>query len=674
MRWSKSLDFEFLPPITPPTYASSAILLVVTEYDENNPTNWRKPQSMTLLGLVMATTWVVDSNCFIHMGSMAQDNLIEDLRKSIPEGIFVTPGVHNEVRTVRFQRWKNKPNLLEKMKPILTTIAVDDNQIKGLASQIGERAAPQDVDLSLMVLANKLSREGRDVTLVTDDFKMTTTSQKVNLGFNTCPPSTFLQRLAETGPNACKSRFRSLSRRTRAAEMRYAISRVNEYDIQAKLTWMVDSLIDNKPQSKAAEPVQEKSSEQKLIRSLRKFLLGGKPKQSHMNTLGDLPNICQPVSELDGYLDEISKSESVIVEEKYSEGIEKISSVLERVGLGLAPLDEEMAEMAHRAMAGHLYRMESCLSMLAKMNGNLMDARLHLSRALHYATLVDDVDAEMLATNQLGLLALVRNKWDRAAQLFETADRQAQATKNSRLTYIVCAGMARFMNGDESHASKHLSSAQSIVGEDVDKAANDLFLLGKTLLAMDESGLAIEVLDEAIECAIEGQNNSLTESLAEYLVLANNALTESESKQYDGLRKYLDDINTIESASSTEFDKTISEIEEQAEAMSKTIDSSEEWVNAEDIFDDSASFNVLRQVSIDTNETLIIGQHSALGVIAFWLANADYQVSAGQKITIIDTKVKVAEPPEELRTEHNISALVAVKDSNKISFSANIEL
>ena len=629
---------------------------------------------MGLLGLGMATTWVVDSNCFIHMGSMAQDNLIEDLRKSIPEGIFVTPGVHKEVRTVRFQRWKNKPNLLEKMKPILTTIAVDDDQIKGLASQIGERAAPQDVDLSLMVLASKLSREGRDVTLVTDDFKMTTTSQKVNLGFNTCPPSTFLQRLAETGPNACKSRFRSLSRRTRAAEMRYAISRVNEYDIQAKLTWMVDSLIDNKPQSKAAEPVQEKSSEQKLIRSLRKFLLGGKPKQSHMNTLGDLPNICQPVSELDGYLDEISKSESVIVEEKYSEGIEKISSVLERVGLGLAPLDEEMAEMAHRAMAGHLYRMESCLSMLAKMNGNLMDARLHLSRALHYATLVDDVDAEMLATNQLGLLALVRNKWDRAAQLFETADRQAQATKNSRLTYIVCAGMARFMNGDESHASKHLSSAQSIVGEDVDKAANDLFLLGKTLLAMDESGLAIEVLDEAIECAIEGQNNSLTESLAEYLVLANNALTEIESKQYDGLRKYLDDINTIESTSSTEFDKTISEIEEQAEAMSMTIDTSEEWVNAEDIFDDSASFNVLRQVSIDANETLIIGQHSALGVIAFWLPDGEYRVSAGQQITIIDTKVKVAEPLEDLRKEHNISALIAVKDSDKISFSANIEL
>ena len=95
---------------------------------------------MSLPGSDMATTWVVDSNCFIHMGSMAQDGLVEDLSKTIPEGIFVTPGVHKEVRTVRFQRWKNKPNLLEKMKPILTTIGVEDSQIRGLANQIGRES------------------------------------------------------------------------------------------------------------------------------------------------------------------------------------------------------------------------------------------------------------------------------------------------------------------------------------------------------------------------------------------------------------------------------------------------------------------------------------------------------------------------------------------------------
>ena len=629
---------------------------------------------MTLPGSDMATTWVVDSNCFIHMGSMAQDGLVEDLSKTIPEGIFVTPGVHKEVKTVRFQRWKNKPNLLDKMKPILTTIGVEDSQIRGLANQIGEKAAPQDVDLSLMVLASKLAREGRSVTLVTDDFKMTTTSKKANLGFETCPPSTFLQRLSESGPKACKSRFRSLSRRTRAAEMRYAISRVNEYDIQAKLTWMVDTLIEGKPRAMPEETVPESASEQKLIRALRKFLLGGEPKKTHLNKLASLPKICSPVTELDQYLEAISTTNSVIVEEEYMRGIEKLSSVLERVGLGLAPLDEAMAEIAHRAISGHIYRMETCLATLARMNGEMMSARLHLSRALHHATLVDDVESEMLATNQLGLLALTRNRWPRAAELFETADRQAQATKSPNLLYVVCAGMARYLSEDESLAEKHLSSAQLLVAGNQLNAAKTFLLLGKTLMALDEVGLAIEVLDEGMECAIEANDSGITEKLAEYLVLANNALTEDDAKQYQGLRKYLDDINSVDADISDQFEEKISEIEQQVETMSKPIQAPEGWVDADIVFSKSTSFTVLRQVITEQNETLIIGQHSGLGVIGFWLPDGDFQVSAGQNITIADTKVQVASAPDELKLAHNVTGLIAIKDSQGISFSAKINL
>ena len=51
-------------------------------------------------------------------------------------GIFVDPGVHGEVRIVRFQRWKNKPNLPDKLKPVLTTIGVEDDQIAGLPAKL----------------------------------------------------------------------------------------------------------------------------------------------------------------------------------------------------------------------------------------------------------------------------------------------------------------------------------------------------------------------------------------------------------------------------------------------------------------------------------------------------------------------------------------------------------
>ena len=76
----------------------------------------------------MSNLWVVDSNCFIHLGSMAPDNFLSDLKSvlaSQSSGIYVTPGVHGEIKTVRFQRWKGSPNLLDKMMDIMKTISVD---------------------------------------------------------------------------------------------------------------------------------------------------------------------------------------------------------------------------------------------------------------------------------------------------------------------------------------------------------------------------------------------------------------------------------------------------------------------------------------------------------------------------------------------------------------------
>ena len=92
---------------------------------------------------------------------MAPDRFLNDftaLKNSGHHQFYVTPGVHGEVRTVRFQRWKKKPELLKALDGLLTTVAVDDAQIRGLANLIGERASPQDVDLSLMVLASQMAR------------------------------------------------------------------------------------------------------------------------------------------------------------------------------------------------------------------------------------------------------------------------------------------------------------------------------------------------------------------------------------------------------------------------------------------------------------------------------------------------------------------------------------
>ena len=101
------------------------------------------------------TVWIVDSNAFIHLGAIASEDAITSFKTSLSKHggmIHVTSGVHDEVKTVRFRSWRERPRVLDKLSDILQTTAISEGEIRGLANAIGERAAPQDVDVSLMVL------------------------------------------------------------------------------------------------------------------------------------------------------------------------------------------------------------------------------------------------------------------------------------------------------------------------------------------------------------------------------------------------------------------------------------------------------------------------------------------------------------------------------------------
>jgi len=621
----------------------------------------------------MAHVWVVDSNCFIHIGSMAPEGFIDDLKKILQNesaSLHVTPGVHDEVRNVRFQRWHGKPNLLDEMRDLLLTINVEEDEVRALAEKIGEKASPQDVDLSLMILAAKLVQEGREVTLVSDDFKMTTTGDKVNMTFETCPPSTFLQRLGDSGSKGQRTRLRSLSRRVRAAEMRYAISRAGQYDVQAKLTWMVDSLLASKLALSDDTEDSSISDERKMVAALIRSIRGENVKKSTLNKLGTLPEICAPVSKLDEHLSSLSSDgSSNDIAQEYENTSSALAEVLESTGFELAPLDEEMAELAHRAMAGYLYRIESALGVMAKMSGNLSLARLHLSRALHSATLIDDIGAEMRAMHQLGMLALATDDWKRAAVLFETSDRQCQTIGGNRIPHLVLSGISRQLNGDEELASTHMKSAATLVQLDKETATDILTSVGNGLLTVDCPGLAIEVLDEAMECAIEsGQENRL-EMLAELLLLANTAISNLEEGNYDDLRLLLDGLNDIDDASSEEFTARIANIDKKADELSKPLDETwNEWQPATRLLPDGSPLTVLRIDEDEEGRNLVISHHSELGAIGLWLPEGGVQASPGNLIQIRDSRVKVAPPTEILRDIHNIRGVVAIENSDALSF------
>ena len=621
----------------------------------------------------MTQTWVVDSNCFIHLGSMAPDTFIKDLTKILNKSnqtLFVTPGVHDEIRNVRFQKWSKRPKVLDEFKSILTTIDIDDAQIKGLGQLIGERASPQDVDLSLMVLASQLHRDGGEVILVTDDFKMTTSGEKANLGYTTCPPSTFIQRLSSQSSSKKKGGMKSLSRRVRAAEMRYAISRVHQYDIQAKLTWMVDSLIEDRPQSE--RPIPEGVSESNLKRALQRTLAGEQIKANHMKMLGTLPEICQPILSLDTHLSRLtSTNTSEHLREAYDETLLLLSEVLEAIGLNLAPLDESSAELANSALSGYLYRTETALGLMAKMSGKRETARLHLSRALQSATLIDDSFAEMHAVYQLGLLAIASEKWNRSSRLFETADQQARLINAPRLPYLVCAGISRHLLGEVDEAQQHIQDAKTLVSTDKNLAAIQLMDLGEALLAIDQPGLALEVLDEAMECSLQIDSQEQLEILSEYILMANAAMTQTDMLQHEGLRTLLDGLNQLNSEEEEEFAKKIKAIGQRADEHNMPFEETwNVWQPSSKLIPEAATLRVVRAEVDENQDTLVVVHHPELGSIGLWLPEGVWNVTSGHLLSFGHTRVKLAQPTIELQEKHSIRGIVAVEDSTQLIFTA----
>ena len=198
-----------------------------------------------------------------------------------------------------------------------------------------------------------------------------------------------------------------------------------------------------------------------------------------------------------------------------------------------------------------------------------------------------------------------------------------------------------------------------------------LMKLGESLLAIDQPGLALEVLDEAMECALENESKNQLESLADHILMANAAMTNDDVIQHEGLRTLLDGLNQLSEQESIEFTKKIQEIEQLADEHTLPIETTwKDWQPSEKLVSTVATLNVIRSEVDDNNDTLVVVHHSELGSIGLWLPEGEWNVASGHQLSIGKTRVKLAPPTPELQEKHSLRGLVAVEDTSMLLFSA----
>ena len=610
-------------------------------------------------------TYVVDSNCFIHMGGMASTSILNDL-ESVLKTMHVTKGVHGEIRNVRYQRWKQKPNLLNHIKPLLTTHEVSDDQIRGLGSKIGERASPQDVDLSLMVLAHDMQRDGHHVVLITDDFKMAKATEEHQLAAEVCPPSTFFERLSTKAKGKHASELRRLGRRIRAAEMQYAISRRNEYDVQAKITWMVDSLLasaSTKPVKATAQSGGE--SKVNLLNELQRMLKGEDIKTSVRKKLTPLRASCETMMLLEEHVAQLKlKLSKESLDEIIIETQALIADCLENAGIDLAPLNRELVDVAHRFHSRILVRAEMALAIMKRMKGDAVGSHLHLSTALFQATHVDEdlIEARILA--RLAVLALSTNKFEKAIRLSASSLGLGTLNPSMKLKQHIVQVMAQYMAGaSQEEAMNH---AQSMVHADLAMASQALTELGESFLALNRPDFAIELFDEALECV--SSEEKMSEELGELILLAHRAIQDDDN-EIDGLRQVLDQIHQQTDAQEKQVEDVVEEVSKRQEDAIELVFSND-WQDANLVLNDERPLYISSVVGDASEEQLILAQHPSLGSVGIWLPARADAPKPGAKITLTNGRVKIAEPPNEVVESYAIRALIAIEFPESLVFQS----
>ena len=225
--------------------------------------------------------------------------------------------------------------------------------------------------------------------------------------------------------------------------------------------------------------------------------------------------------------------------------------------------------------------------------------------------------------------------------------------------------------GNVQLAEQHMHSAKEIVSSDQKEASSQLMNLGEALLAIDQPGLALEVLDEAMECALPYDAQDQLQTLSEHLLMANAAMTQTDMLHHEGLRSLLDGLNQLSDEEAEEFAKKIKVIEQRADEHNQPFeDTWKDWQPSSQLIPKDATLRVVRAEVDENEDTLVVVHHLELGSIGLWLPEGEWSVSSGHLLSFGNTRVKLALPTSELQERHSIRGLVAVEDTSQLLFKA----
>ena len=539
---------------------------------------------------------VMDANFFISIAQTRQPKAMDrvlDLVRNVGWEMHVTEPILEEVKYVKCKG--SKVTAAKLARRVMKVHAADDPAIASVRTELGGgHRAPQAPDLSLMVLADQLSRSGAPVRLVSDDFKISTSSRELGRGYAVISPSVFLFSLSRELRGEDRKRVRHLYKKVRHGEMEYVLSRADMYNVEDKLTWLMDNLLLEVtspdagpapvPAGLATGPAQvrdgkeEEANWQALVRHLR----GERVRRGHIKAFDPIMSYLDPLTDMLDDLSEIHRlAESGDIEGALRLAHRELKELKSELQLAVGALPQADGRKVMRAYAEMLPYLEMVAALLHINLGEVVDCEDHLDNVALLALAAGLIGTVIEANYLEALVHAYRESYEDAMDQFRLAARLAEMVGDdgTLLRALIGTAVMQLLAEDRDKAEDTMTRVNEMVEADPQFGFVALEEFGDHFTNFGAIHLATGFYHEALECAVEAKASEDTDRLLGKLRRARISMGLEEKDLSMDLVELMDMANDIQDAQLLEQFKQIEEELDQAlERMDEPLEVSlEDW-------------------------------------------------------------------------------------------------
>jgi tetratricopeptide (TPR) repeat protein len=627
--------------------------------------------------------YVFDANFFISLAQSRDPRAIEhilDLSAAQGWDMYSTEPIMEEVKYVRCKGSKGTAAALA--RTVMDVHDADDPKISSMRLELGGATrAPQSPDLSLMVLSRQLTGKGVNVRLVSDDFKISLTSRELAMPYAVISPSVYLFSLSRRLHGEERKWVRGLYRKVRHGEMEYLLSRRDLYNVEEKLNWLMDNLLQTVTSGAGAEKVhtrktprpegtQDMEGASREWDALIRHLRGEHVRRGRLKSFDGIMAQLEPLMQLTPILQVIhEKADAGELEASLQRSHEELSDLKSQLQLSVGALGTTEGRLVLRAYAELLPDLEMVTALLHVNLGDVVDCEDHLDNVALLA-LAAGLTPTVIEANYLeALVHSYREAWEEALDQFDLTSRLAlqDGDEATTLRCLIGSAVMELLSGDPEAAQSTMEEVNDRVEADPGSGSRALEEFGDHFTNFGAIHLASGLYDEALECAVEARATEDADRLMDKLRRTRLSMGLEERELATAVQDLIDHANDIQDAELlARYEELELELAETVAHMDEPLDRMfDEWSPTSRLPSPLRGWmDIIRADPLPRGEgTILICYSSKLGNVGVLvkemialpgIEHAHVRLNQG-------SLVKLVEAPEPHRSRHRLRAIVVLQ-------------